>query len=85
MTFLDGHRPFSVEIPGEQASVGGDMCRWLLDDSLNDEKLFVITMIYDHYKYIIHLLSMGYPPEGFSTAQKKQLVVHATYFQLIVG
>ena len=46
-----------------------------LDDSLPDAQLFVITIVDNHYKYIIHFLSTGYAPEGFSTAQKKQLVV----------
>ena len=51
-----------------------------LDDSLIDVQLFVIMMFDDHYKYIIHLLSMRYAPEGFSIVQKKQLVVRYADF-----
>ena len=45
------------------------------DDSILDAKLFFITMFDDQYKDIINILSTGYAPEGFSIAQKKQLVV----------
>ena len=33
----------------------------------------------------IHFLGMRYALEGFSIMQKKQLVLQAAYFQLIVG
>ena len=56
-----------------------------LDDSLPDAQMFVIKMFDDHYRDIIHLLTKGYAPEGFSIAQKKQLVVKSRDFQLIVG
>ena len=42
-------------------------------------------MIDDHYKYILHLLTIGYAPKGFNTTQKKQLVVKHADFQLIIG
>ena len=46
-----------------------------LNDSLPNVKLIVIMMFADHYKYIIHFLSMGYAPKGLSTAQIFLLVV----------
>ena len=42
-------------------------------------------MFDDHYRDIIQFLSMGYAPARFTTTQKKQLVVSAADFQLIVG
>ena len=42
-------------------------------------------MIDDHFKDIIHLLTIGYTLEGFSTTRKKKLVVKAAYLQLIIG
>ena len=35
-----------------------------LDDNLPDAQLFSIKMIDDHYQYIVHLLTIGYAPEG---------------------
>ena len=51
-----------------------------LDDSLPDAQLFVVNMFNDHFKNTIHLLTIGYAPEGFSTTYKKQLVVKAVDF-----
>ena len=51
-------------------------------------QLFVVTMIDDHNKEfntIIHFLSIGYGPPGFSINQNKHLVIGDTDFTLIVG
>ena len=42
-------------------------------------------MIDDHYRDIVHLLNIGYALEGFSRAQKNQLIVKVADFQLVVG
>ena len=56
-----------------------------LEDNLPDMQLFAVTVVDKNFEAIIHLLSTGYVPKGFSTAQKKQLVVKAVDFTLIVG
>ena len=55
-----------------------------LEDNLSNAQLFAITMFDDQYKYIIHFMSTGFAQIEFTTTQKKQLVVRATDFQLIV-
>ena len=53
-----------------------------------DAKLFSIHMMDDHkseFNTIIHLLSIGYAPEGLPTNQKKHLVVRVVDYTLIVG
>ena len=47
--------------------------------------LFAIDIVDKEFDFIIHLLNMGYALEGYSTWQKKQLVVKASYYTLIVG
>ena len=59
-----------------------------LADNFPDAQLFAVTMIDDQNKEfntIIHLLSTGYAPKGFTTAQKKHLVVRVIDFTLIAG
>ena len=55
------------------------------NDSLPYTQLFEVKMFDYHYRDIIRILTIGYVPEGINKTQKKQLVVKATYFQLIVG
>ena len=60
----------------------------ILEDILPIVQLFTVTMIDDQNKEfnaIIHFLSTGYTHQGFSTNQKKHLVIIAAYFTLIVG
>ena len=54
-----------------------------LEDNFLDAKLFAINVYDNQYQDIIHLLSIGYAPEGFTTAQKKHFFVKATDFTLI--
>ena len=59
-----------------------------LEDNLPDTQLFAIHMIDDQdskFNAIIHLLSIGYVPEGLSTNQKKHLVVRSIDYTLIAG
>ena len=57
----------------------------ILEDNFPDVQLFAVTVVDKKFKAIIHLLSTSYVPEGFTTAQKKNLVVKAANFTLIVG
>ena len=57
-----------------------------LEDNLPDMQLLVLTMMDDQNKefnVVIHFLSTRYAPEGFSTNQKKHLVVRAADYTLI--
>ena len=59
-----------------------------LEDNLTNTQLFAVTMINDQNKEfntIIHLLSIGYAPKGFTNAQKKHMVIRVIDFTLIVG
>ena len=51
-----------------------------LDDSLPGIQIIAVKMFDDHYKDIIHILTTGYELEGFSTTQKKQLIVKVANF-----
>ena len=42
-------------------------------------------MVNDYYEQIIQFLSTWKASDDFTTSQKKQLVIRATYFQVIVG
>ena len=54
-----------------------------IDDGLPDAQLFQIEVTDDHYAPIVQFLSTGVTPADMSISQKKQLVVKASYFQLI--
>jgi hypothetical protein len=56
-----------------------------LEDTLLDAQLLAIRNIDDHFTEIVQFLSTGMPPSEYTIPQKKQLVVHATDFSLIVG
>ena len=40
----------------------------ILEDSLPDVQLFLVTVVGKKIEAIFHLLSTGYAPEGFTTA-----------------
>jgi hypothetical protein len=44
-----------------------------------------IRKIDDHFTKIVQFLSIGMAPREYTIIQKKQLAIHATKFQLIVG
>jgi hypothetical protein len=54
-----------------------------LDDSLPDTHLFLVQMVDDYFSDIVQFLNKGVAPPEFIVAQKKQLVVKATDYQLI--
>jgi hypothetical protein len=56
-----------------------------LDDNLQDMHLFTVEMVDDYFAEIIHLLSTRLAPSNFTVSKKKQLVVKAMDYQLIVG
>ena len=56
-----------------------------LDEGLPDAQLFSIQMVDDYFQDIVQYLSTGFPPPEMTTQQKKQLVVRAADFTLIVG
>jgi hypothetical protein len=56
-----------------------------LEDTLPDAQLLVIRKIDDHFTDIVQFLSTGMAPSEYTIPQKKQLVVCAVDFSLIVG
>ena len=56
-----------------------------LEDNLLNAQLFAVTVVHKNFEAITHLLSIGYAPEGFTTTQKKHLVIKADDYTLIVG
>ena len=56
-----------------------------IDDGFLDVQLFRVDITDGHYAPIIQFLATGVASEDMSTRQKKQLVVKASNFQLIVG
>jgi hypothetical protein len=56
-----------------------------LDDNLPDAHLFTVNMVDDYFSDIVQFLSTGMAPSEMTVAQKKQLVVKETNYQLIAG
>ena len=52
-----------------------------LEEGLPDAQVFVVGIADDHFSDIIQFLSMGTTLEGYSTQQKKELVVRSANFQ----
>jgi hypothetical protein len=57
----------------------------ILEDTLPDAKLLAIIKFDDHFAEIVQFLSTGMAPREYTNIQKKQLVVRAVDFSLIVG
>jgi hypothetical protein len=57
----------------------------IMEDTLIDAQLLSITNIDDHFADIVQFLSIGIAPAKYTIPQKKQLVVCAADFSLIVG
>ena len=57
----------------------------LLEDHLPDVQPFSIDVIDKEFDDIIHLMNTSYAPKYYTTWKKKQLVVKATDYTLIVG
>ena len=56
-----------------------------LEDNLPNVQLFAIDIVDKKFDAIIHLLNIGYVLEDYMTWKKKQLVVKAADYTLIVG
>jgi hypothetical protein len=56
-----------------------------LENNFLDAQLFSVQIIDEYCVDIIEFLSTGVAPKEFSIAQKKNLVVKATNYQLIAG
>jgi hypothetical protein len=56
-----------------------------LDDNFPDVQLFAVRMVDDYFLDIIQFLNTGMAPSEMIVAQKKQLVVKETDYQLIAG
>ena len=55
-----------------------------LEDALPDAQLLSIRNIDDHFREIVQFLSTRMTPSEYTIPHKKQLVVRAAYFSLIV-
>lgn len=56
-----------------------------LEDTLPDAQLLIIRKVDDHFIEIVQFLSTGMARYEYTVIQKKQLVVRAADFSLIVG
>lgn len=56
-----------------------------LEDGLPDAQLYAVRVADGHFEDIIYFLTIGTVPQGYSIQQKKELVIRATYFTVIVG
>jgi hypothetical protein len=56
-----------------------------LEDTLQDAQLLAIRKVDDHFVEIVQFLSTGMAPHEYTFIQKKQLVIHSSNFQIIVG
>jgi hypothetical protein len=56
-----------------------------LEDNFLDAQLFSVQIVDDYFAEIMQYLSIGTMPQEYTTAQKKNPVVWATDYQLIVG
>jgi hypothetical protein len=56
-----------------------------LEDNFPDAQLFLVQVVDEYFVDIIEYLSTGIVPQEFSTTQKKNMVVRAADYQLIVG
>jgi hypothetical protein len=54
-----------------------------LDDRFPDAQLFAVRMVDDYFSYIVQFLNTCMAPFNMIVAWNKQLVVKATYYQLI--
>jgi len=56
-----------------------------LEEGLPDTQLFMVCVADNHFTNIIHFLTLGMALEGYTSHQKKLLVVCVTNFSVIVG
>ena len=56
-----------------------------IEYGLPNVQLFRVGLVNDYYEKIVQFFATGTEREGFTTNQKKQLVIRAMDFQLIAG
>lgn len=56
-----------------------------LEEGFPDMQLFAVRVTDGHFEDIIQFLTTGTAPEGYSTQQKKELVVHVVEFFVFAG
>lgn len=56
-----------------------------MDEGFPDAQLFAVWVADEHFANIIQLFSTGTTLEGYTTQQKKELVVRVAEFSIIVG
>jgi hypothetical protein len=56
-----------------------------LGDNLPHVHIFAVQMIDDYFADIVQFLSTGVAPPDFTVAQKKQSIIKAIDYRLIVG
>ena len=56
-----------------------------LEEGLPDTQLFSVCVANNHFVNIIHFLTTGKDLEGYTSQQKKELVVRMTDFSVIAG
>ena len=84
---------FEVIVKPGRLNAGPDYLSWIetreepskLEQGLPDAQLFVVHVVDDHFVEIIHFLTMGMAPKGYTSQQKKELVVCGTNFSVIEG
>lgn len=71
--------------PNHLSWIGNGEEPTIIEKGLPDMQLFAIRVVDGHFAHIIHLLSIGVAPEGYTTQQKKELVVKVVDFSVIAG
>ena len=56
-----------------------------LEECLPNTQLVTVHIVDNHFSDIIHFLTIGTTLEGYTSQHKKELVVHAIDFSVIVG
>lgn len=56
-----------------------------LEDGLLDAQLYAVRIADGHFEDIIHFLTTGIGPQGYSIQQKKELVIRVADFTVLAG
>lgn len=54
-----------------------------MEEGIPDAKLFAVHVANNHFADIIHFFTTGMAPEGYTSQQKKELVVHMADLSMI--
>ena len=83
---------FEVDVKPRRLNVGPDHLLHIetgeeptnLEEGFLDVQLFAVRVTDGHFEDIIHFLTTGTAPKGYTIQQKKELVVHAADFSVII-